>query len=84
MGLRENHAVDVTAGDRRLSMGYYCKCHVKMGTPGPQFHVIGDPIPHFRNILGTPASPVSYEIGDPSMKMGFFFWHLACMLGKHI
>ena len=30
----------------------------------------GDPVPYFRNILGTPGSPFSQEIGDPFMKWG--------------
>ena len=31
---------------------------------------IGDPGPYFHNILVTPGSPFSQEIGDPLMKMG--------------
>ena len=31
---------------------------------------IGDPGPYFYNILGTPGSPFSQEIGDRLMKMG--------------
>ena len=30
----------------------------------------GDPGPYFHNILGTPGSPFSQEIGDPLMKLG--------------
>ena len=38
-----------------------------MGTLGPHFHMK----------LGTPGSPISYDIRDPSMKLGtpmFFFF----------